>query len=80
MQFATISVNSTSTDEAMFGSSSLNMIRIDPAPCAVAASTNSRLRSASTWPRSGRPMYGMKTNEITAIGIARFEPEMLIPK
>ena len=36
-----ISVNRTSTDEAMFGSSSVNMIRIEPAPCAVAASTNS---------------------------------------
>ena len=69
--FATISVKSTSTDEAMFGSSSVNMIRSEPAPCAVDASMNSRLRSASTCPRSGLPMYGMKTNEMTAIGIQR---------
>ena len=36
-----------------------------------AASTNSRPRSASTWPRSGLAAYGMNTRPITAIGIAR---------
>ena len=78
--FATIKVNSTSTEDAMFGRSSVNMIRTGPAPWAVAASMNSRLRSASTWPRSGLPMYGMKTKAITPIGIQRLPPEMLRPK
>src|SRR6185312_15220040 len=77
--FAMMSVKSTSTEEAMFGSSSVNMIRVEPAPCAVAASMNSRLRRASTWPRSGLPMYGMKTNAITNTVIQRLEPERLRP-
>ena len=78
--FATISVKRTSTDEAMFGSSSVNMIRSEPAPCAVAASTNSRLRSASTCPRSGLPMYGMNTNAMTKVGIQRLPAGMLMPQ
>jgi hypothetical protein len=45
MLFAMISVKNTSTDEAMFGSSSLNMTRNELAPCAVAASMNSFSRS-----------------------------------
>jgi hypothetical protein len=39
-----------------FGSSSLNMIRAEPAPWATAASTNSFSRSASASPRKGRAM------------------------
>ena len=73
-----ISVNKTSTVEAMFGSTSVNMIRIGPAPWAVAASTNSRCRSARIWPRNGLPMYGMKTNATTPIVIQRLEPDRLI--
>ncbi len=61
MLFAMISVKKTSTELAMFGSSSLNMTRSGLAPCAIAASTNSFSRSDSTWPRSGRPTYGMST-------------------
>ena len=40
-----ISVKNTSTDDAMFGSSSLNITRTGLAPCAVAASMNSFSRS-----------------------------------
>ena len=45
--------------EVRFGTTSVNMIRSEPAPWARAASTNSFSRSESTWPRIGRAMYGM---------------------
>ena len=53
------SVKKTITVEARFGITSVNMIRIGPAPWARAASTNSFSRSESTWPRTGLAMYGM---------------------
>ena len=56
MLFAMISVKNTSTDEAMFGSNSLNIVRHGLAPCAVAASMNSFSRSDRICPRRGRPM------------------------
>jgi hypothetical protein len=49
-------VKKTITVEARFGITSVNMIRIGPAPCARAASTNSFSRSDSTWPRTGLAM------------------------
>ena len=55
---ATISGKKTTIVETRLGRISENMIRSGPAPCARAASTNSFSRSASTWPRSGRAMYG----------------------
>ena len=51
-------VKKTRIVEARFGTTSLNMIRIGPAPCARAASTNSFSRSDSTCPRTGLAMYG----------------------
>ena len=80
MLFATTSVKKTSAEDAMFGRISLNMIRSGPAPCAVAASTNSFSRSDRIWPRSGRPTYGMRTYEMTAVGIQRLPEWMLMPK
>jgi hypothetical protein len=61
MLLAMISAKNTSTDDAMFGSSSLNMTRCGLAPCAVAASTNSFSRRDRISPRNGLPMYGMRT-------------------
>ena len=61
MLLAMISVKKTSTELAMFGSRSVNMIRSGLAPCEIAASTNSFSRSDSTCPRSGRPTYGIST-------------------
>ena len=58
MALAISSVKNTRTVEARFGSTSVNMIRSGPAPCARAASTNSFSRSDSTWPRTGLAMYG----------------------
>ena len=54
IELATSSGKKTRIVEARFGSSSENMIRIGPAPCARAASMNSFSRSDSTWPRIGR--------------------------
>ena len=56
--FAISSVKKTTIVEARFGRISVNMIRSGPAPWARAASTNSFSRSESTWPRTGRAMYG----------------------
>ncbi len=61
MLAAMISVKKTSTELAMFGSSSMNITRNGLAPCEIDASTNSFSRSDSTCPRSGRPRYGMLT-------------------
>ena len=55
------SVKNTRIVEARLGSTSRNMMRSGPAPCARAASTNSFSRSDSTCPRTGRAMYGMYT-------------------
>ena len=54
------------------------MIRSGLAPCEIAASTNSFSRSDSTWPRSGRPTYGMSTYEMTSVGIQMLPLSMLI--
>ena len=78
MLFAMISVKKTSTELAMFGSSSENMIRSGRAPCEIDASTNSFSRSDSTCPRNGRPMYGIRTYEITSSGIQRLPGSMSI--
>src|SRR5262249_27131970 len=65
---AMISVKKTRIDDAMFGSSSLNITRDALEPWAVAASMNSFSRSDRIWPRSGRPTYGISTYEMTRIG------------
>ena len=51
-------VKKTSNVEVRFGTTSVNMIRMGPAPCAREASTNSFSRNESTWPRIGLAMYG----------------------
>ncbi len=56
---AMMSGRKTITVEERFGRISASMIRKEPAPWDRAASTNSFSRSASTWPRIGRAMYGM---------------------
>ena len=71
---ATISGKNTTIVETRLGRISENMIRSGPAPCARAASTNSFSRSASTWPRSGRAMYGTWTTAMIRIGISFESP------
>ena len=54
--FAISSVKKTTIVDERFGTTSVDMIRIGPAPWARAASTNSFSRSESTWPRTGLAM------------------------
>ena len=56
MLLAMFSVKKTMIVERMLGSSSLNMIRSGPLPCATAASMNSFSRSARISPRMGLAM------------------------
>ena len=58
MLLAMFSVKNTMIVEMMFGSSSENMIRSGPLPCATAASMNSFSRSARISPLIGLAMYG----------------------
>ena len=75
-----MSVKKTSTELMTFGSSSVNMIRNGPAPCATAASTNSFSRSDRICPRSGLPTYGIRTYEMTSVGIQMLPLWIVIPK
>ncbi len=59
MLLAMLRAKKTMIVDSRFGSSSPNITRSGPAPCATAASTNSFSRSASTSPRIGRAMYGV---------------------
>ena len=54
------------------------MTRSGDAPCEIDASTNSFSRSDRICPRSGRPTYGMRTYEMTSVGIQRLPLSMLI--
>ncbi len=56
MLLAIIRVKKTMIVEARLGRISLNITRTGPAPCAIAASTNSFSLRARTWPRIGRAM------------------------
>src|SRR5262245_28535096 len=68
---AIISGISTITVDTTLGRISEKISRILPAPCAVAASTNSLLTTASTWPRIGRYTYGMYMNAMMSVGSHR---------
>ena len=57
MLVAIISGSSTITVDTTFGRISENISRMLDAPWAMAASTNSLLITASTWPRIGRYTY-----------------------
>ena len=46
----------------------------------MAASTNSFSRSERIWPRIGRPTYGIRTYEITSVGIQRLPGSIEMPK
>ena len=56
MLLAMLRVKNTMIVDTTLGSSSVNMMRSGPLPCATAASTNSFSRSASTSPRIGLAM------------------------
>jgi hypothetical protein len=71
---AMLRVKKTMMVEAMLGRISANITRQGPAPCAIAASTNSFWPSASTSPRIGRATYGMLKMLITMIGF-QIEPD-----
>src|ERR1035437_4215389 len=62
------------TGASTLGSMSTNMIRESLAPSDLAASTNSRSRSESTWPRTMRATDAQLKNPITKMVIDRLGP------
>src|ERR1700745_2986038 len=70
---ATISGSRTITVDTTLGRISEKISRILLAPWATAASTNSLLTTASTWPRTGRYTYGTKMNAMITAGSHRLD-------
>ena len=70
---AIISGSSTITVDTTLGRISEKISRRLPAPSAIAASTNSRLITESTWPRIGRYTYGRKMNAMRSVGTQRLD-------
>ena len=54
------------------------MIRTCPAPMVLAASTNSRSRTESTWPRVSRAKIGMPTMPIAIIALRSPGPSVAV--
>src|SRR5229473_3863804 len=68
---AIISGINTTTVDTTFGRISEKISRRLDAPWAIAASTNSRWTTESTWPRTGRYTYGRKMNAMITVGSQR---------